>query len=576
MATRDPKMRIIEKKLEGENRRFGIVIGIDRYAGDGLRDLKCAANDARALYELMIDPECGLFEREDVTLLLNEKATKREIMRAFADCRRSAGRGDTFWLFYAGHATPAGVWVTADADAEYIAIDGITPEERKRMVDAIACQRKVTMLDCCYAQAADSPAGTRAVLDARALLSSYGGRGCVTLMSSDREQESVELEDKGHGAFTYYLIEGLRGAADTRREGVVTVDSLWSYLTDRVSEAARRMGNKQTPIQDGAQSHRFPMTVNKVVVNRQARIAKALRAAMGPEEDELSTDEARLCMGILERGPQSEAEHVLSDELDSFAGGGIQIRTLKILIANAAGVRASHQRKEAGFQDAFVPKAKPDTESKKAAMHNPETQADFPEQDPMHLTHELLEAVKDGDFIKATKLIDAGADCNAKDWTGFTPLHIAVEDNDKLMVEALIDAKADVDKADGFGYGPLHNAISNENIEIVKTLLAAGADVNKAAGLGVSPPLHEAVSSKNIEIVRMFLEASADVNKTDLLGESPLHKAVSSGNMEIVRMLLEAGAQVNVCNSIGLTPLDNASGEIKQLLESYVREAEQT
>ncbi|NLH72753.1 MAG: hypothetical protein GX456_06845 [Verrucomicrobia bacterium] len=57
--------------------RHGLVIGVD-YADPKLR-LPGAPVDAQAIYNLMIDPQCGLFPKENVRLLLNEQATFRNI-----------------------------------------------------------------------------------------------------------------------------------------------------------------------------------------------------------------------------------------------------------------------------------------------------------------------------------------------------------------------------------------------------------------------------------------------------------------------------------------------------------------
>ena len=66
--------------------------------------------------------------------------------------------------------------------------------------------------------------------------------------SRDRERsfESPDLEG-GHGVFTYYVVKGLEGAADTSGDGVVTADELAEYVHTQVREATK---NEQNPTSD--------------------------------------------------------------------------------------------------------------------------------------------------------------------------------------------------------------------------------------------------------------------------------------------------------------------------------------
>jgi tetratricopeptide (TPR) repeat protein len=69
--------------------------------------------------------------------------------------------------------------------------------------------------------------------------------------SRDREisYESPDLEG-GHGVFTYYVVKGLEGAADTSGDGVVTADELAEYVHTQVREATRNEKIPQNPTSD--------------------------------------------------------------------------------------------------------------------------------------------------------------------------------------------------------------------------------------------------------------------------------------------------------------------------------------
>jgi ankyrin repeat protein len=81
-----------------------------------------------------------------------------------------------------------------------------------------------------------------------------------------------------------------------------------------------------------------------------------------------------------------------------------------------------------------------------------------------------------------------GADVNAKNVDGWTPLHEAAFGGRKEIVELLISNGADVNaKHDGFGTTPLHRAAYRGHKEIVELLIGKGADVNAKNANGETP-----------------------------------------------------------------------------------------
>jgi ankyrin repeat protein len=89
-------------------------------------------------------------------------------------------------------------------------------------------------------------------------------------------------------------------------------------------------------------------------------------------------------------------------------------------------------------------------------------------ESPNELLHQ---AVIDGNIEAVKQHIATGADVNAKDENGVTPLHWTETEE---IAELLIAKGADVNVKDKRGFTPLHNA---DNKEIAELLIANGADI---------------------------------------------------------------------------------------------------
>jgi ankyrin repeat protein len=97
----------------------------------------------------------------------------------------------------------------------------------------------------------------------------------------------------------------------------------------------------------------------------------------------------------------------------------------------------------------------------------------------------LRRACADGNIEAVKQAITDGADVNAKNRIGWTPLHNAAFSGHKEIVELLIDAGADVNAKSGdAGVTPLHYAA---NKEIAELLIAKGAEVNAKSNGGKTP-----------------------------------------------------------------------------------------
>lgn len=367
-TTRDIATAIRRKVIPEGAKRLGLVIGIDRHQ-DARLNLRCARADAEAMRDLMIDPECGLFEVDNVTLLVDEEATRERIWRALAGLRRQSHKQDCIWIFYAGHAAPEGddfYWVPYDGDVDDLYSTGLSRHDLNRVLNDLHSERIVAFMDCCHAAAmATQKHKTRTVVTAEEAFGAYAGKGRLIFAASDGQEKSVEIAAQGRGAFSYFLEKGLRGEADQSGAGIVTADGLWQYLKEKVTTAAQGVGNPQTPVRIGEETHDFALSLNPLEFGRRKRLAEAIKGMVGIGTDQLTTEEGELCLNLLRWGADSEAGRDILNELYSLEHGDVRITTLKRLLSSLSKEPISKPappRYHPNIQPVVVPDTRPTCE----------------------------------------------------------------------------------------------------------------------------------------------------------------------------------------------------------------------
>lgn len=207
------------------------------------------------------------------------------------------------------------------------------------------------------------------------------------------------------------------------------------------------------------------------------------------------------------------------------------------------------------------------------------------------VTTPLHQEVAQGSAAHALELLERGADMEARDLSGKTPLFIAASGrgpqgkSHREMVSFLLDHGAYVDTSDKWGNSVLHGALSGGQADVAKLLIERGAYVRTQNQSGETP-LHEAARSGWLELVKLLVARGANVNVVTRTGDMPLMYALEptqwrtspqwltslpgDEHMKVIRFLISKGADVNAMNKTGDTPLGRAAEygdlELAQLL----------
>jgi hypothetical protein len=250
--------------------QWAVVIGVGQYESQEIPRLRYTVPDAEAIYQVLTGP--GGFKKEHVLLLTDRterKPTLRNVKWALGTfLARSAKKDDMVVIYFAGHGAPEvdqrGVerdgfskyLVPADAEPDDLYSTALPMDELQTIFARIEAERVVVFLDACYSGAAGGR--TFASKKVRAThvddlflerLTRSKGRAIVT--ASRPAEVSIELPELGHGIFTYYLVRGLRGAADLNRDGIVSLQELYEYLEQQVTHKSRAVGGNQHPVMKG-------------------------------------------------------------------------------------------------------------------------------------------------------------------------------------------------------------------------------------------------------------------------------------------------------------------------------------
>ena len=268
-----PKETVVAPKKplpEPPRDRWAVVIGVGRYESPEVPRLRYTVPDAEAIYDALIK-SAGF--KKDHVLLLTDRTEKRPTLRNVkwalgTFLARSAKKDDTVIIFFAGHGAPEvdqrGVerdgfskyLVPSDAEPDDLYSTALPMDELQTIFARLEAERVVVFLDACYSGAAGgrtfaSKKTRSAHVDDLFLERATSSKGRAIITASRPSEVSIELPDLGHGIFTYYVLQALKGAADLNRDGIVSLQELYEYVERQVSQKARAVGGNQHPVMKG-------------------------------------------------------------------------------------------------------------------------------------------------------------------------------------------------------------------------------------------------------------------------------------------------------------------------------------
>jgi uncharacterized caspase-like protein len=292
-----------EEQRAQRPRLYVVAIGVSRYPGP-LR-LRYAADDARAVESVFRAKSGPLFESIETKPVVDEDATRRNIISKLNWLRQTMRDQDVGLFFFSGHGAfrdKTFYLLSVDAEVNDLESTAVTAAQLKSIL-ATTKGKLVLLLDACHsgAQAAmltpripirrlewsqpvipvGRPRSPESLLTKFRLLGSQqegdlqtkqlrpstdelvrtlsnDEHGVITMSSSTGLEVSIESAALKHGYFTEALTEGLSGKADENNDGLVYLTELDAYLVNRVRDLSNDLQHPETAIPPGVRS--FPLT----------------------------------------------------------------------------------------------------------------------------------------------------------------------------------------------------------------------------------------------------------------------------------------------------------------------------
>jgi tetratricopeptide (TPR) repeat protein/uncharacterized caspase-like protein len=265
--------------LDGRGKLWAVVVGVSSYKNlPAEAQLKFPHRDAEAFAAFLRSPQGGGFPSSQIKILLNQDATLAAVRTALGTwLARSAEPDDIVYVFFAGHGVVEGdrdgYLLTHDSDPQNLYATALSVDELNKVVSERLRTRLVVLItDACHAGRLGLAArGVEEKVLVNRFLDEVGktGQGVFRLLAS--RPDELSYEDKrwggGHGVFTNFLLEGLRGRADRDADGVVRAGELLDYLSEVVPNETNAL---QHPRAAGDIETRLPLAVVSTTKTRAA------------------------------------------------------------------------------------------------------------------------------------------------------------------------------------------------------------------------------------------------------------------------------------------------------------------
>lgn len=285
----------------GKARLWAILVGINDYQDCQIPPLHYSAADCRKLADVLIAatrqfPKKQIMSHYEFGAQLPVRQT---VLASFAQVVKQAKPQDTVLFYFSGHGliepvSKRAVLCLSDTQSDRLLDTSLQMSELLEWLEQCESRQQLIWLDACHSGELMIPGARDAGLDpttetTTALVQllrqqAVRNKGLYALLSCDQGQRSWEFPELGHGLFTYYLIQGLQGAA-ADETGVISADGLYKYLyeqitqfIDRKNQSIRHLNQQYRQMGEVLMYPEYPLQTPKRIIDGVGNVVLGLRS----------------------------------------------------------------------------------------------------------------------------------------------------------------------------------------------------------------------------------------------------------------------------------------------------------
>lgn len=242
---------IVEKAKE--TKVWAVVVGVATYKH--MPPLQYTDDDAYRMYAFLKSPEGGALKDEQIKILVDDAATKDNILFAMDEVFRKAGPNDLVLMYYSGHGLK-GSFLPIDFDGRN---NKLFHTEISGILNSSKAKYKLFIADACHSGSMFNAKGkVDDILRSYYTSLAQAAPGTALIMSSKSGETSLESTGLRQGVFSHFLLRGLKGEADNDYNNIVTVHELYNYISQNVKSYTAQ---QQSPVIEGNYDRNMTVSV---------------------------------------------------------------------------------------------------------------------------------------------------------------------------------------------------------------------------------------------------------------------------------------------------------------------------
>lgn len=228
------------KKPDNKTKIYALIAGVASY--NHMPSLKYTDDDAYQLYAFLKSPEGGAIPDDNIKIMIDDAVTRKSLLQELHSISAKADSDDVLLIYLSGHGLD-GAYVPSDFDGSK---NQVTYSDILELIDNSAAKHKLFITDACHSGSMLASARTPYNVALENFYSAYSAvdGGTAIMMSSKKEEVSLEYGGLRQGVFSHFLIKGLKGQADINSDKLITISELYSYVSSSVKSYT---ANAQNP-----------------------------------------------------------------------------------------------------------------------------------------------------------------------------------------------------------------------------------------------------------------------------------------------------------------------------------------